>query len=105
MIAAENDDLISAGLLLRAGTDPNVHEEQRIGDTALKRAAERASLQMVELLLSFRAEPTIPGWMQLTPIHKAQERGGPLGEQILNAMKTALGKSEEEWRRLLLPIS
>ncbi|SRR5258708_6365248 len=63
-----------AKLLIGSGADVNAHEEAKIGNTAIREAAETGSPQLVELLLSAGADPKIPGWMQLTAVHKAQER-------------------------------
>ena len=60
--------------LIDAGADVNAHNEAWIGDTALHRAAANGTWEMVELLLKAGADPTIPGWMGLTPLDKGRER-------------------------------
>lgn len=62
-----------ARLLIGAGCDVNANDEPQIGDTALHDAVRAGNLQMVELLLQHGADPTIPGWMWLTPLDEARE--------------------------------
>jgi ankyrin repeat protein len=80
-------------LLLVAGADVNAHEEARIGNTALREAAECGSLEMVDVLLKHGADPTIPGWMQLTALDQAAQRAhdepGPLADGILKLLRRA----------------
>src|SRR5262249_9454828 len=90
MIAAESQDVIAASLLLESGANVNTHDEQKIGNTAIRCAAEVGSVEMVKLLLHFGADPTIPGWMNLTAIHKAQERPGKIKDEMILAMKDAV---------------
>lgn len=62
-----------ARLLIEAGCDVNANDEASIGDTALHDAVRAGNLQMVELLLDHGADPTIRGWMWITPLDKARE--------------------------------
>lgn len=103
IIAAERDELESARLLIDAGASVNANNEANIGETALSRAAENASVAMVDLLLKAGADPTISGWMQLTPIHRAQRREQPLRGQMLALMRTATGLTGDAWEARLLP--
>jgi ankyrin repeat protein len=68
----EHEDV--AAFLMRSGADVNAHEEQKIGNTPLRNAADRISLRMATLLIDGGADPTIPGWMQLTAVHVAEKR-------------------------------
>jgi len=103
IIAAKNDFIEAARMLLDAGADPNVDVgPHRIRDTPVAHAAMHASVQMVETLLDAGADPTLPGWMQLTAIHRAQQRGSGDGEQMLKIMQHTTGITDELWPNYLL---
>jgi len=73
--AATNNDLDTVAELIRAGADVNARDEEHIGETALARAIEEdASKEIVELLLRSGADPNIRGWMQRTPLERAEKR-------------------------------
>jgi ankyrin repeat protein len=72
--ASKNGDAAMVTLLLEAGADVNANDEARAGDTALKVAVERGDFDTAKLLIEHDADPTIPGWMHLTPLDKARER-------------------------------
>jgi ankyrin repeat protein len=61
-------------LLLERGADVNAHDESRAGDTPLESAAAACSLAMATLLVDAGADPTIPGWMQIAALHRAETR-------------------------------
>ncbi len=69
---AGHEDAVRALLVL--GADVNAHDEDRAGDTPLGVVAQECTLAMAKLLLDAGADPTIPGWMQITPLHRAGER-------------------------------
>ena len=89
MIAVDTESIKIAKRLLEAGADVNAHNEPRIGDTALRRAAENGTLEMVELLLAAGADPTIPGWMARTPLDKARGRKRGDGPRIYERLEQA----------------
>ena len=87
MIAVEKDNLEIARRLIAAGADVNAHHEERIGNTALHEAVARGSLDMVQLLVRAGGDPTILGWMQITPLDKARQRKRPEGRQICEILE------------------
>lgn len=111
MVAIDEGEREMVKLLLGAGADVNAHCEEKIGDTALRKAVEAANLEMVKLLLGAGADPFIPGWMGLTPIHKAQELTASkrkasrreIGKKMLRGMKNARGVSVKRFMKHLLP--
>ena len=68
--------------LLLNGADINAHEEDKIGETPLGDVAATCCYEMAKLLVSAGANPTIPGWMQITALHRAQNRKSEEGEKI-----------------------
>lgn len=59
--------------ILKCSVDVNAHDTEHMGDTALHMAVEKRNTEIVELLLKHGADPTIPGWMQITPLDEARE--------------------------------
>jgi ankyrin repeat protein len=82
-------------ILLDAGADVNVHDEPNIGNTAISEAVHEGENEIAALLLSHGANPTIPGWMQLNAIDRAQRRvksNGTERDRDLLAMLEAAAK-------------
>ena len=80
--AAKEEHFAVVELLLKRGADVNAHHEPSISNTPLADIAESCSLQMAELLISAGADPTIPGWMQLNAIHRAERRKDEEGRRV-----------------------
>ena len=89
MIAVEMENIPIARRLIEAGADVNAHDEPRIGDTALHTAARNGTLEMVELLVSAGADPTIRGWMWITPLDNARGRKRGDGPRIYELLEQA----------------
>jgi hypothetical protein len=77
--------------LIGAGADVNAHDESRAGDTPLGEFAGTCSLAMVKVLLEAGADPTIPGWMQLTAMDRAERRKDPEGKSVRRMLREAVG--------------
>lgn len=81
--------------LLAAGAMVNARDEEIIGNTAIAHIAENCSLEMATLLVAAGADPTIPGWMQLTALHHSENRkrgDGPTVHRLLCDAARRLGK-------------
>jgi ankyrin repeat protein len=79
--------------LLSVGADVNAHEEKKIGETPLGEVAANCSYEIAELLVKAGANPTIPGWMQLTSLDRARERKKVEGRRVYELLvKTAKKK-------------
>ena len=74
--------------LLGAGADVNRHCGRLIGETPLGEAIETCSYAMAERLIRAGADPTIPGWMQLTALHRAANRKDEEGKRILRLLES-----------------
>jgi ankyrin repeat protein len=79
--------------LLKNGANVNAHDEDKIGETPLGDVAATCSFEMAELLVKVGANPTIPGWMQITALHRAQNRKKEEGKKVYELLaKTAKDK-------------
>jgi len=85
--AAEGAHLDVMRLLLASGADVNAHDERVIGNTALGEVASNCSFEVAKLLIDAGADPTIPGWMLLTALDKAQERKKPEGLRVFQLLE------------------
>lgn len=68
--------------LLDHGADVNAHHEETASNTVITMAAEGCYPEMIELLLSFGADPNIRGWMGLNAFDRAQKNKTEEGEAI-----------------------
>lgn len=89
--AAKEKKILAMKLLIDAGADVNAVNEPRIGNTALREVVGDGDVEVIKTLLQAGADPNIPGWMQLTAIHKAEEQWGneksERGREILELLK------------------
>jgi ankyrin repeat protein len=72
--AAKKEDIEVVRYLLSVGADENAREEEKIGNTPLREIAAICPYEIAKLLVDAGANPTIPGWMQLTSLDHAKER-------------------------------
>jgi len=76
--------------LLENGANVNAHEEEKSGETPLGDVAATCSYEIAELLILAGADPTIPGWMNLTPLDRAKKRKDDEGRKVYELLeKTA----------------
>jgi ankyrin repeat protein len=87
--AAEREHLDVLNVLLASGADVNAHDERVIGNTPLGEVAGSCSFEVAKILVDAGADPTIPGWMQLTALHKASERKKPDGQRVRQLLEQA----------------
>lgn len=86
-VVAESIEI--ATLLLDAGADVNAHDKTGAGNTPLAEVAGRCSPEIAELLVANGADPTIPGWMQLTALDRAASRKRPEGRRVFEILQGA----------------
>jgi len=58
----------------------------------LGEVAGNCSFEVAKLLIDSGADPTIPGWMQLTAVHKARDRKRPEGLRVHQLLEQAARK-------------
>jgi ankyrin repeat protein len=80
--AAKGGHIEVVKYLLSVGADVNAHEEEKIGETPLGEVAANCSYEMAEILVNAGANPTIPGWMQLTALDRARNRKKEEGRRV-----------------------
>jgi ankyrin repeat protein len=90
--AAQNECFAAVEFLIQAGANVNAHDERSIGNTPLGEVAGECSLRMAQLLVEAGADPTIPGWMQLTALHRAQGRYRDEGRAVMDLLAAAAKK-------------
>lgn len=89
-VVAESVEI--AALLLDAGADVNAHDEAHAGNTPLAEVAGRCSSEIAEVLIVNGADPTIPGWMQLSALDRASGRKRPEGRRVFEMLQTAASR-------------
>jgi ankyrin repeat protein len=89
-VVAESVEM--ATLLLDAGADVNAHDEAHVGNTPLAEVAGRCSPEIAEVLVVNGADPTIPGWMQLSALDRASGRKHPEGQRVFEMLQTAANR-------------
>lgn len=90
--AAERGHVDIMKLLLASGADVNAHDERVIGNTPLGEVADACSFEVAQILVDAGANPTIPGWMQLTALHKVRERTKPEGVRVRELLERAAAR-------------
>jgi ankyrin repeat protein len=90
--AAECGHLQVMEVLIASGADVNAHDERNIGNTPLREVADDCSYEVAKILIDAGADPTIPGWMLLTALHKAYERTEPEGLRVRQLLEQAAAR-------------
>lgn len=91
-VKKENFDVVR--YFLNRGIDINIHDEEHSGETPLGAVASSCSYKMAIFLIQNGANPTIPGWMQLTALYHAQKcsKDDAEAESIIALIENAANK-------------
>jgi ankyrin repeat protein len=84
--AVEREHVEVARHLIEHGADVNARHEPSLGNTPLAEVAATCSHVIAKVLVDAGADPTIPGWMQLTALDRARKRkrgDGPAVHELL----------------------
>jgi len=87
--AARAGNLPMMRLLIEAGANVNAHDAASIGETPLGAIAANCTFEVAQLLVEAGADPTIPGWMGVSALHRARERKRGEGPQIAELLERA----------------
>jgi len=98
--AAKENQVHIVRYLIDAGADVNAREEERIGNTVLRDVAGNCSFEMAKTLVDAGADPTIPGWMQLTALDQSMGRKKPEGQRVHKLLVEAAKRCNPRWPRL-----
>ncbi len=80
--AVENEFLDIAKFLLDNGANVNAQDISIAGNTPLANIAQNCSYKIAKLLLDYRADPTIPGWMNQSALDRAIKRKKDEGVKV-----------------------
>jgi len=87
--AAQAEQFSIVELLVTSGANINANDQSRIGNTPLREVADTCSYQMAKLLLDLGADPTIPGWMQISALDSARLRVDEEGARVYELLSNA----------------
>ncbi len=87
--AVEAGQLAIVDRLIKAGAKVNAHDERVIGNTPLCDNVMACSYEMAKRLIDAGADPTIPGWMQLNALDRAQERKDSDARKVQQLLREA----------------
>jgi ankyrin repeat protein len=90
--AAAGEFLDVVELLISAGADVNAHNEADIGETPLGDVAANCSFELAQILINSGADPTIPGWMGISALHRASKRKKPEGHKVFELLQKEANK-------------
>jgi hypothetical protein len=74
----------------------NAHDEAQIGETPLGAVPPTCSYEMAKLLIDSGADPTIPGWMAITAVHRARDRKDEEGQQVFDLLVKAARRKTQD---------
>ena len=94
-LAAANNQLAMVKYLVSVGADVNgqADGEGWQDHAPLGYAVETCSIEMIQLLLQFGADPRCSGWMGLTALDQAKKRVDEEGKNILQILQWDIEKS------------
>jgi ankyrin repeat protein len=90
--AAEHEHYQVMRYLLSAGANINARREDRAGNTPLRHVAKTCAPEMAQFLVDHGADPSIPGWMQITPLYLASKRKDADGLAVYEVLKGAVSR-------------
>jgi len=79
--------------LIEHGADVNARHEPSLGNTPLAEVAATCSHVIAKMLVDAGADPTIPGWMQLTALDRARKRKRGDGPAVYELLVRAAARS------------
>jgi ankyrin repeat protein len=93
--AVEGGHIEIVDRLIACGANVNAHDERHIGNTPLSDNVRHCSYAMAKRLIQAGANPSIPGWMGLTALDRANERTDIEASKIRVLLKEAAKRREK----------
>jgi ankyrin repeat protein len=90
--AAECEHYKVMRYLLSAGANIDACDEEHIGNTPLRHVAQTCAPEMAQFLVDHGADPSVPGWMQITALHLASQRKDADGVVVYEVLKAAVNR-------------
>jgi ankyrin repeat protein len=81
-LAAGQNNATLVSLLLDLGANPDAHNEDVSGETALAEAIMQDHYEVVKMLISAGANPDIPGWMWISPRDRSKKSSPAIRDLI-----------------------
>lgn len=89
MYSAKREHIEIIKVLLELGASINIRCVEKNGNTVLGEVAGSCSYEVAKILIEAGANPTIPGWMQLTALDRAEKRKRGDGPRVYELLKSA----------------
>ena len=80
--AARNNKPAFVELLLDLGANPDAHNEDMAGETALAEAIYENHDEIVQILINAGANPDVPGWMWISPRDRSKKSSPAIRDLI-----------------------
>ena len=90
--AAKSERLEAIAFLLSAGANVDAQDESKAGNTPLGEVAGTCSLAVAQTLVQAGADPSLPGWMQLSALDRASERKRGEGPTVYRFLRNLVAK-------------
>ncbi len=81
-LAAGQNNVALVSLLLDLGANPDAHNEDLAGETALAEAISENHHEVTEILVRAGANPDIPGWMWISPRDRSKKASPAIRDLI-----------------------
>lgn len=90
--AAKSERLEAITFLLSVGANVDAQDESKAGNTPLAEVAGTCSLAVAQALVQAGANPSLPGWMGLSALHRASERKRSEGPAVYEFLRNSAVK-------------
>lgn len=94
-IAVRKGHVRAVEVLLSRGAAVDARDEENAGNPPLSDAVERGFEEIVHALLSAGANPNVPGWLNLTPLDRAQHRYAKTPDDVSRRILDSVSKAAE----------
>jgi ankyrin repeat protein len=82
--------------LISVGADVNAHNPDFAAETPLGQVAQNCSFEVAKTLIEAGADPTIPGWMQISALYRASKREKTEGLRVYELLLSAAKERSQQ---------